>query len=129
MILTIDILSVLPVKLILVVLVFIAVDILVGIIKAAYKTGFKSAKMREGLYHKLGEILSVIFGALCELAFPIVGIDIKIPIVSSICIYLVIMETGSIVENLAVISPNIQKILAKVFGAYKEDKDEEADLT
>ena len=124
-----NILSVLPVKLILVVLVFIAVDILVGIIKAAYKTGFKSAKMREGLYHKLGEILSVIFGALCELAFPIVGIDIKIPIVSSICIYLVIMETGSIVENLAVISPNIQKILAKVFGAYKEDKDEEADLT
>ena len=125
----IDILSVLPVKLILVVLIFIAADILVGIIKAAYKIGFKSAKMREGLYHKLGEILAVIFGALCELAFPIVGINIKIPIVSSICIYLVIMETGSIVENLAVISPNIQKILAKVFGAYKEDKDEEADLT
>lgn len=125
----VEILSVLPVKLILVVLVFIAADILVGIIKAAYKTGFKSAKMREGLYHKLGEILSVIFGALCELAFPIVGIDIKIPIVSSICIYLVVMETGSIVENLAVISPNIQKILGKVFGAYKEDKDEEADLT
>lgn len=125
----VKILSVLPVKLILVVLIFIGVDILVGIIKAAYKTGFKSAKMREGLYHKLGEIISVIFGALCELAFPIVGIDIKIPIVSSICIYLVIMETGSIVENLAVISPNIQKILAKVFGAYKEDENEEADLT
>ena len=125
----IDILSVLPVKLILVVLIFIAADIFIGIIKAAYKVGFKSAKMREGLYHKLSEILAVIFGALCELAFPIVGIDIKIPIVSSICIYLVIMETGSIVENLAVISPNIQKILAKVFSAYKEDKDEEADLT
>lgn len=84
--------------------------------------------MRDGLYHKLGEILAVIFGVLCELAFPTVGIDIKIPIVSSICIYLVIMETGSIVENLAIISPNIQKILSKVFSAYKEEKDEEVDL-
>ena len=125
----IDLISILPVKLILVVLVFILADVIVGVIKAAYKTGFKSAKMREGLYHKLGEILAVIFGVLCELAFPIVGIDIKIPIVSSICIYLVIMETGSIVENLAIISPNIQKILSKVFGAYKEEKDEEVDVT
>ena len=121
----IELANVLPVKLILVVLVFILVDIIVGVVKAAYKTGFKSAKMREGLFHKLGEILAVVFGALCELAFPIVGIDIKIPIVSTICIYLVIMETGSIVENLAVISPNIQKILSKVFSAYKEDVDEE----
>lgn len=124
----VDIMSMLPVKLILVVLVFILVDLIVGVIKAGYKTGFKSAKMRQGLYHKLGEILAVIFGVLCELAFPIVGIDIKIPIVSSICIYLVIMETGSIVENLAIISPNIQKILSKVFGAYKEEKNEEVDL-
>lgn len=127
---TIDLLSVLPIKLIIVVLIFIVTDVFVGIVKAAYKTGFKSAKMRGGLYHKLGEIIAVIFGALCELAFPIVGIDIKIPIVSSICIYLVIMETGSIVENLAIISPNIKKILAKVFNAYKEkDENEEADLT
>ena len=96
-------------------------DITVGIVKAFAKTGFKSLKMREGLFHKLGELLCVAFGIICEISFPMVGITIKIPIVSTICIYIVLMETGSIIENLVIISPNIKKIVDKVFNAYKEE--------
>lgn len=77
--------------------------------------------MREGLYHKLGEIFAVGFGFMCEYTFPYIGITVSVPIVTTICIYLVLMETGSIVENLAEISPNIKKILGKVFDGYKSE--------
>ena len=80
--------------------------------------------MRDGLWHKLGEIMAVGFGVLCELSFPYVGINVNIPLVTTICVYIVLMETGSIIENLAVISPNLQKVLSKVFGDYKQDDDE-----
>ena len=113
-----------PVNLLIVSLVFIVLDFLVGLIKAFSTTGFKSMKMREGLFHKLGEILCVSFGVVCEICFPLVGITISLPIVSTICIYIVLMETGSIIENLAVISPNIKLMLGKVFGAYKNEDEE-----
>lgn len=121
----IPIFEIVPLKLLICVFLFMVMDIIVGVIKALSISTFKSVKMREGLYHKLGEMLAVIFGGMCELAFPIIGIDIKIPIVTSICIYIVVMETGSIVENLAEISPNLKKVLSKVFGAYKEEENEE----
>lgn len=113
-----------PVHLIIVTTLFIIMDVLVGIIKAVSKTGFRSIKMREGLFHKLGELMCVAFGIICEISFPLVGINIKIPIVSTICIYIVLMETGSIVENLIVISPNIKNLLGKVFDSYKEESEQ-----
>ena len=113
-----------PCNLLIVTLLFIALDILVGLVKAFSTTGFKSLKMREGLFHKLGEILCVLFGITCEVSFPLVGITINLPIVSTICVYIVLMETGSIIENLAVISPNIKSMLGKVFGVYKNEDEE-----
>ena len=113
-----------PVNMIIAVLIFIVLDVVIGLVKALSTGTYKSLKMREGLFHKIGEILTIGFGILCENAFPYVGIEIKIPIVSTICIYIVLMETGSIVENLAIISPNIKKLLGKVFGDYKAEDDE-----
>lgn len=113
-----------PVNLVIVSALFIVMDVLVGLVKAFSKTGFKSLKMREGLFHKLGELMCIAFGIVCEISFPLVGITIKLPIASTICVYIVLMETGSIVENLAIISPNIQKVLGKVFGEYKEESEE-----
>lgn len=109
------------VKIILIVLSFLVADVIIGVLKGIQTTGFKSMKMREGLFHKLGEIFAVGFGYMCEWSFPYVGINVNIPIVTSICIYIVLMETGSIVENLVEISPNLKKILARVFDGYKQD--------
>lgn len=110
-----------PASLMIVTLLFIVLDILVGLVKAFSTVGFKSLKMREGLFHKLGEVLCVLFGVVCEISFPLVGISISLPIVSTICVYIVLMETGSIIENLAVISPNIKSMLGKVFEGYKNE--------
>lgn len=115
----------LNVTMLIVVLIFIVLDMIIGIVKAFATGTYKSLKMREGLWHKLGEMLCVGFGVLCEMSFPYVGITVSIPIVTTICIYIVLMETGSIVENLAMISPNIQKVLSKVFGAYKPEESAE----
>ena len=120
---TLPIEYVVPVNLIIVTTLFITMDVVVGLVKAISKATFKSLKMREGLFHKLGEILCVVFGIACEISFPLVGINIKLPIVSTICIYIVLMETGSIVENLVVISPNIKNVVVKVFGSYKEESE------
>lgn len=113
------------VTMLIIVLIFIVLDMIVGVIKSLASGTYKSLKMREGLWHKLGEIMCVAFGVLCEMAFPYVGITVSIPIVTTICVYIVLMETGSIVENLAAISPNIQKVLGKVFSQYKQDESAE----
>lgn len=112
-----------PVHLIIVTMIFIVVDIGVGLVKALATKTYKSRCMSEGLYHKVGEILIIGFGILCEYSFPIVGVNIDIPIITSICLYIVIMETGSILENIAAISPAVDKVIGSVFGNIIE-KDE-----
>lgn len=111
------------INMLIIVLVFIALDLVIGIIKALATGTYKSLKMREGLWHKLGEMIAVGFGVLCELSFPYVGINVNIPLVTTICVYIVLMETGSIIENLTLISPNLQKVLSKVFGDYKQEEE------
>lgn len=110
----------LNVKLIVSVLGFIALDIITGLIGAIKNKNYKSSVMREGLFHKCGEILAIIFSYGCEYAFPVVGIDVSLPIAKSIMVYIMIMETGSILENISIISPELRKILEKTFKSYSD---------
>ena len=86
--------------------------------------------MRKGLFHKLAEILAVLFGYTCEIVFPLVDINVSIPLAAGISTYIVIMETASIVENLAIMNPKLADILSKFFSKEKlapEEKGEEND--
>ncbi len=102
-----------------IVLMFIAFDILTGWLKALSTGTVDSSIMRKGLFHKLGEILAVAFGYLCEFCFPMIGVNFQVPLAAGICVYIVLMETASIVENLAVMNPNIAGILNKFFDSEK----------
>ena len=113
------------IKAIVVVSCFIAFDILTGLAGALMTHTYKSTKMREGLFHKLGEYFAVGFAYGCEYAFPYVGITVTVPICTSVVIYIIIMETGSIVENITIISPDLKRILGKTFGGYKNEDDAE----
>lgn len=113
------------IKAIVVVSCFIAFDILTGLVSALMTHTYKSTKMREGLFHKLGEYFAVGFAYGCEYAFPYVGITMTVPICTSVVIYIIIMETGSIVENITIISPDLKRILGKTFGGYKNEDDAE----
>ncbi len=86
---------------------FIVLDLLTGIVKAFMSKEFTSSIMREGMFHKLGSILCVIFGILVDYAQTVVDLGVTIPVASAVCTYIILMEAGSIIENLCLINPEI----------------------
>lgn len=103
---------------------FITFDVATGWMKAFSSGSIDSSIMRKGLWHKVGEILAILFGMGCEYAYPYVGITVDIPIASGIATYIVLMETASIVENLSVISPKLAQTLDKFFDSKKINAEE-----
>ena len=99
-----------------IVLIFIAFDVLTGWLKALATGTTDSSIMRKGLFHKLGEIVAVIFGYVCQYTLPYVGVEIKIPFAVAIGTYIILMEIASIIENISKINPNLAKILGNVFS-------------
>jgi hypothetical protein len=88
-------------------------DIISGLMKAFYNKNFKSAKMRDGLFHKGGEICVVALLWGVQQGAPAVGVELGLPLFKAGCGYVVIMEVGSIVENLRAFTPGIDQILRK----------------
>lgn len=101
---------------------FILADILTGIIQALYNGDLNSTKLREGLYHKISEILVLAFSVGIEYACKYVNFGVNVPVFSTVSIYICLMELVSILENLCKINP----ALAKLFKSYFEklNKDE-----
>lgn len=112
-----------------VVIIFITFDIGTGWLKALSTGTADSSVMRKGLFHKLAEILAVLFGYTCELVFPLVDIKTSIPLAAGIATYIVIMETASIVENLAIMNPALADILSKFFSKEKLNPEEKGEQT
>lgn len=106
---------------------FIIIDILTGLVKAFATHSYSSTVMREGLFHKLGELLCIAFGALCDILLPQLGVVIPLPIAQSVSVYCVIMETGSIVENIGIINPDLAKYLGRIFEKIQTPEEEDKD--
>lgn len=106
-----------------IVLIFIAFDILFGLIQALANRNFESKIMRQGLFHKLGEILAYAFGVMCDAALPLVDIMIPFSLAGAITIYIVVMEIGSILENVSKISPELAKYMGFIFEKLRPPED------
>lgn len=75
-------------------LIFMIGDIISGVIQAVINKNLDSQKMREGLLRKILLIVVIILSFIFQYAF-------NIPIISKVvCIYLIVMEIISIMENL-----------------------------
>lgn len=112
-------------NLIIIVLIFIILDFISGIIRAVKEKNLDSTKMREGLFHKLGFILAIILGIAIEYAMLFMDLGFSIPIVEGICVFLVLTEIVSIIENLIGINPSLNThAFLKIFGKEKEDTGE-----
>ena len=94
---------------------FILLDMISGIIKAFKKKRFTSRIMREGLFHKCGSILCIIFGYGVDKVQEYIDIGVSIPVASAICGYIILMEIGSIIENICIINPEIMSEKLKSF--------------
>lgn len=75
-------------------LILIVADVVTGLIQAFINNNFESKKMREGLYHKVLEVIMIGLGFICSLAFDMHAIHV------TVVIYVTMMELGSILENL-----------------------------
>lgn len=87
--------------------VFIILDFATGLVKAFKNKCFTSTVMREGLFHKAGSILVIALGALVDFAQDYMDLGFTFPVAIPVCVYICLMETGSIIENVGEINPRI----------------------
>lgn len=96
---------------------FIALDFITGLAKAFKEKNYNSCTMREGLFHKTGSALCVVFGVLVDYGQQYIDIGVSVPVASAICGYIIIMECGSIIENIGAINPEIvPEKIRQLFG-------------
>lgn len=95
--------------------IFIVLDMVTGVVKAFKEKCFTSSIMREGLFHKCGSILCVVFSVLVETAQHYLDIGIVVPVIIPVCAYIITMEIGSIIENVCTINPQIMPEKLKSF--------------
>lgn len=102
---------------------FIVLDFITGLVKAFSGGGFKSSIMRQGLFHKVGELLCVALGILIQYAEGYLDLGINLPVAAAICTYIVLMEIGSAVENIGAINPDLVPTkLRRIIGIGGDDK-------
>lgn len=90
------------------VLVLIVLDIIFGLINALIKHEFSSKKMRQGIAHKCAELGFILVGIVID-ATIVGGFDLGFaaPVLVSVCIYLALMEIGSLLETFAALNPQL----------------------
>lgn len=103
---------------------FILLDLVTGLIKAFKEKKYTSTCMREGLYHKAGSLLIIGFGCLVDYAQKVIDIGVSMPISIPICTYVILMEIGSIIENLCLINPQILPDKVKGYFSKLSDKED-----
>lgn len=97
---------------------FIILDFLTGFIGAVKNKEVSSTVLREGLYHKGGFILLVVLATLLEYTQGYFFEDI-IPVIVPCCVYIVVTETTSILENVCKLNPEIMpEKLQEIFGQF-----------
>ena len=86
-------------------LLFIVFDFASGFVQACANRNVSSTKLREGLFHKCGFIFAICFGLLCEWSMQFIDLGFDVPIATAICVYIILTEITSILENLGELSP------------------------
>lgn len=103
---------------------FIVLDFITGLIKAISSGNFKSSMMREGLFHKIGEILCIALGVLIQYAEGYLDLGINLPVAAAICTYIVLMEIGSALENIGAINPELVPSKLRAIIGTKEGRED-----
>ena len=88
-------------------LLFIVLDFASGFVQAVANKDVRSEKLRQGLFHKCGFVFAIVFGILCEWAMGFVDLGFNVPIAVTICVYIMLTEVMSVLENLGKMSPEL----------------------
>lgn len=89
----------------------ILLDFVLGLGGALMTGTFSSPKMRDGLVHKYTELCAVVMGAILDGVLS-GGFDLPIqPILLGTCGYIIIMETGSVLELIKKYNPEAEGLV------------------
>ena len=80
--------------------------------------------MKKGLISKAGEAFVVIFALVVDKLSPIININIGIPVLQAVTIYICIMELASVIENIGAINPALAGKLKNIFHDFTDKEDE-----
>lgn len=113
-------------KTLVVVGVFILFDVITGFIKAWNNGSIDSSKLRTGLFHKLSEIIATVGSALLEHGVHYIELNVDLPLLGVVSVYICLMELISIIENLCAVNSKLNNLfipyLKKLKGADKNEK-------
>ena len=102
---------------------FIAVDFVTGLCKAFATGTFRSKIMRQGLFHKVALLLVLLLGWLMDYAQTFVDLGVDLPVGAAACVYIILMELFSALENLCKINPQLMPDkLMEIFGGAGKGK-------
>lgn len=104
-------------KIILIPIVFMAVDYLTGFFKAYIHHNICSSKMRDGLIKKCGECVVVALSLFCEYM-----ISLPHDFVTFVTVYIIILESISILENLESIGVKLPSWITKHLKDYIDEE-------
>ena len=88
-------------------LVFITMDLLTGFAQAVANKTVNSTKMRDGLWHKCGFVLTMRLAALIVWAMQYIDLGFTLPLFVPVCMFIMLTEIVSIFENICKLSPEI----------------------
>lgn len=104
-------------------LVMSLMDVVTGFVGAAVRGEISSAKMREGLGHKMLLVLIIMLAVLLQGFTTHIGdTGWNVPLIMPVCGYISVMEVASIVENIKKSYPEIaENPLFRLFENTKND--------
>ena len=111
----------------------IFLDYLTGSWAAKAKGEWSSTIAREGLWHKLGEIVALLVAALCDIAIQVILQSTAAPLIGEItygcyltmivAIWYIFTEAGSICENAEELGAKVPKWLTTGIGRLQQKAD------
>jgi toxin secretion/phage lysis holin len=114
-------------------IVCMVLDYITGSLAARAHGEWSSTIAREGLWHKLGEIVALLVAALCDIAVKVILTTAAAPVVGEVhyagyltlivSIWYILTELGSILENAAKLGAPIPDWLIKGVGRLKKKVD------
>lgn len=103
--------------------VLMAFDVLTGLLGALVRHSFSSTKMREGLGHKVMLVLAVVLAFLVQgFAGHVADLGFSVPLILPACVYIVLMEVASVLENIALAYPELAD--SPLFRLFNHEVDE-----
>ena len=118
---------------VIVLIVCMALDWITGSWAARRKGEWSSAIARDGLWHKLGEIVALLVAALCDIAIQVIlhsaaapilgGIEYRNYMTLLVAVWYIFTELGSIIENAGELGAPVPGWLRKGIAALKHKAD------